>query len=149
MSVYKVLSRRVATSEVYLADDGYVYKSQPKSWTDNEMYFYGLLKGSRYIPGLVQQVGLELIRMEYIPPQRVTNYVEWWKHYDVVLRELSEVNIKHGDLTEYSVLVRDNMPILIDFSESRLLSSPIPSKRPGHDGFWLERAMKAIEERHD
>lgn len=140
----RLISRRVGTSEVYLGGDGFVYKVAPKFNIDNEEYFYRALIHWDHIPSDFERLDVELIRMEYIPPQPITDLDEWWSYYDAIVHELLASGIHHGDLTEYSVLVRRNMPVIIDFAESRVLGSEIPPKRPGPDSYWLRQAMKKI-----
>jgi RIO-like serine/threonine protein kinase len=139
----KQLSFRERHSIVWL-ENGRIYKSQPKYNTDNEYYFLQTLADSGYVPQDVRQEDVELISMEYIPPQEVTDPGEFSSHYWPIIWMLEEKGIRHGDLTEYSVLVKDNTPIMIDFAESRWLSDSIPPKRPESDKELLHKAMERI-----
>ena len=125
-------------------EHGRVYKSQPKYNTDNEYHFLKLLESSGFVPQNVRQDSIELISMEYIPPQEVTDPDKFHSYYENLLRALAYNAIRHGDLTEYSILVKDNTPIMIDFSESRWLSDSIPSKRPDSDRELLYHAMERV-----
>jgi tRNA A-37 threonylcarbamoyl transferase component Bud32 len=130
-------------SKVWL-ERGKIYKSQPKFLTDNEYYFLKQMEDTGYVPVDVVLEGIELISMEYIKPELVTNTMDFMYHYHHVLWALREKGVHHGDLTKYSLLVRNNKPVIIDFSESRRLDSPIESKRPGADSIWLEEAMREV-----
>lgn len=95
---------------------------------------------SGYVP-FAEQVNIETIRTEYIATQPVTDADAFMTHYEPVLQALQAAGIRHGDLTEYSVLVRDNRPLLIDFAESRLWDDPRPDKRREGDRYWLWQTM--------
>ena len=132
------------TERVVWLENGRVYKSQPKFLTDNEYYFLRKMELSGYVPKRVEREGIELISMEFIPHIKVTDSAEFMSHYVHVLHALAEAGIRHGDLTEYSVLVRDNRPILVDFAESREMYSEIVSKRPEADSYWLKKTMEKL-----
>ncbi len=136
----KQLSFRERHSIVWL-EDGRVYKSQPKYNTDNELWFLMALKDTGYVPQDVRKEDVELISMEYIPPQGITDNEKFMEHYKHVIRALQYHGIRHGDLTEYSILVKDNRPIVIDFGESRWMDDAIDSKRPESDSYLLREAM--------
>ncbi|GAH13984.1 unnamed protein product, partial [marine sediment metagenome] len=42
------------------------------------------------------------------------------------------------------VLVRNNKPVIIDWAEARVRTSPIESKRPESDMYWLRRTMRQL-----
>ena len=137
------LSRRVRESVVWI-ENGKVYKSQPKFLTDNEYYFLSAMRNSGYVPVNVVREGVELISMEYIESELVTDATAFWQHFHPVLQAMVDRNIKHGDLTEYSVLVRNNKPVIIDWAEARIGTSPIELKRPRGDSYWLRRTMRKL-----
>jgi RIO-like serine/threonine protein kinase len=130
-------------SEVYRIEDR-LYKSMPKYNIDNEMFFLNLLGPTGYVPLKPVRESVDLISMEYIHPESVTDPDEFMKHYNAVIVALESRGVRHGDLTEYAVLVRDNKPVIIDFAESRVDCSPIPDKRPGGDRYWLKKTMELI-----
>ena len=134
------ISFRERHSIVWL-DNGRIYKSQPKYNTDIEYYFLKLLEPSGYVPQNVRQEAIELISMEYIKPQKVTDTELFMSHYQSVLAALRGNGIRHGDLTNLSILVKENRPIMIDFGESRWIKDPIESKRPLSDADLLMTAM--------
>jgi len=65
-------------------------------------------------------------------------------HQIGVLTALIEAGVRHGDLTHYAVIVKDNKPFLIDFAESRLMGDPRPDKRPEGDRYWLHKTLLRI-----
>ncbi len=135
------LSFRERHSIVWL-EEGRIYKGQPKYNTDNEYQFLTRMSGTGYVPRNVTRLDLETITMDYIQTEQVTDPQLFWSHYICVLEALRDKRIRHGDLTKYSVLVKNNKPILIDFSESRWMDDPITDKRPEGDAFWLGRTME-------
>ena len=122
-------------------DGDRLFKKMPKYHADNEMYFLGILEHTGYVPRNAIRESLEHVSMEYIVNRKPTDVDEFMSHYERVLDALKKHNVRHGDLTRYSVLARDNKPVLIDFAEARLLDSPIPSKRPEPDSELLLEAM--------
>lgn len=129
-------------SEVW-KDGDWVYKRQHEFLTDNEIYFYEAMYHTCYVP-YAEQVDKDLICIEFIPLERVTSITSFLAHLEPVLRALSSANIKHGDLTEYAVRVKDNKPYLIDFSESRFIDDPRQDKRPETDRYWLTKVMHKL-----
>ncbi len=131
-------------STVWTKHDGYVYKRQPKFMTDSEFWILKQLESSGYVPKQVEQVGIELIKMEYILPESITDIQEFMSHYEVVLWDLNKIGIRHGDLTDKNLLIKNNKPIMIDFSESRMACDPRQDKRPEGDEYWLKYAMQKL-----
>jgi hypothetical protein len=120
--------------------DGWVYKEQRKTLCDNEQWC--LEHMTDYVPA-VERVGVEIIRTSDLgPTQSVTNPELYLSHTRDVLRTLRQAGIRHGDLTEQSVLCRENRPWLVDFAESRLVGDPRPDKRPEGDVHWLHKTMR-------
>jgi hypothetical protein len=135
------ISHRVRNSTVWLLD-GYVYKCAPKVLIDTERWFLDAMAESGYVPAPVKRIGLETLRMPFIEEGHVTDGEEFLSHLEHVLDALKDAECRHGDLTTYSVIVsKDNRPILIDFSESRHMDSPLPDKRPEGDRYWLTKTM--------
>ncbi len=87
---------------------------------------------------------MELIRLEYIENGAVTEPDVLIGHAEGVLRALDNAGIRHGDLTDANILVRDNHPYVIDFSESRLTCDPRLDKRREGDRYWLEKTMEKL-----
>lgn len=131
-------------SRVWIQGDGYVYKRQPKFMTDSEYWILKQLEPTAYVPQYIEQCGIELIKMEYIKPESITDIQEFMSHYDIVLWHLNKVGVRHGDLTHKNLLIKDNKPIMIDFSESRMACDVRPDKRPEGDEYWLKYAMQKL-----
>lgn len=123
--------------------DGFAYKRQPKFMTDNEYWCLEKLYPTGFVPH-VEQVEIELLKIEWIDNEPVTDAIAFMGYCSHVLMVLEDAGIRHGDLTEYSVLVKDNKPILIDFAESRLWDDPRPDKRREGDSYWLLKTMEKI-----
>jgi RIO-like serine/threonine protein kinase len=122
-------------------DGDWIYKRQPKYLADNE--FYGL-RVCEYAPPAVTRIDKETVRMWFIESEPVTNPKEFMLHYRAVLASLQQAGLRHGDLTEYSVLVKDNRPVIIDWAESRTWDDPRPDKRRQGDAYWLKKTMEKL-----
>lgn len=129
-------------SKVYREGD-WVFKQQPKFMTDNEIWYLQTLYSSGYVP-YAEQIEIELIKLEYIESQPVTDCQLFRYLMGQVLRTLKDNSLKHGDATEKNILVRNNRPYLIDFSESRLACDPRPEKRPEGDDFWFGKTTEKL-----
>lgn len=123
-----------------------VYKQLPKYNADNAIYFLTAMQDTGYVPKDVRREELEVISMEYIQEDSITaiDPAILWSHYNPLLDALKDKGIRHGDLTTYSILVRDSRPYLIDFAESRIWDSPIPDKRPEGDSYWLKKSFSEL-----
>jgi RIO-like serine/threonine protein kinase len=121
----------------------HVYKWQPEKMTENEFQCYRELYYSGFVPG-AERISLEIIRTEFIKDEVPTNSKLLLRNVDSALAALISCGIRHGDLTRPNILIRDNRPILLDFSESRLMSDPRPDKRPEGDDYWLRRTIQEI-----
>ena len=82
-----------------------VFKRLPKHNADNEFYFLNAMENSGYVPREPLREGIELVSMEYVHSGRVTDPDAFMAHFDKVVDALKVAGIRHGDLTEYSVLV--------------------------------------------
>lgn len=129
-------------SKVWLYGD-YIYKWQPKFLTENEIWCLEEMFYPGFVP-YADRVGLEVIRMEIVRDEVVTDAGLLLENVDSALQALAICGIRHGDLTSPNVLIRNNCPILLDFSESRLVTDPRPDKRPGGDSFWLKCTIQGI-----
>ena len=129
---------------VVTRDGDWIYKCQPKYLADNEWYALSVLEYTGYVPKSVKRIDVSTVRMEYVESEPITKPDLFMVHYAQILTVLKKHNLRHDDLTIYSVLVRDNHPVLIDWAESRTLDDPRPSKRPEGDAYWLKRTMEAL-----
>lgn len=130
-------------SRVWIGDDGGIYKWQPKFLTDNEFWCLKEMFQSGFVP-YAEQVELEIIRMYFIRDEAPTNGKLLLENVDRALDALVQCGIRHGDLTRPNVLISNNRPVLLDFSESRLTDDPRPDKRPEGDRYWLTRTIQEI-----
>lgn len=130
-------------SRVWLAEDGWVYKRQPRFLTDNEIWCLQTMEPSGYVPH-AEWLNYDLIRIEHVVSEPITNPEAFLAHLPRVLFAMREAGIRHGDLTRYAVLVRANRPIIIDWAESRLTSDPRPDKRREGDVWWLTKTMREL-----
>jgi RIO-like serine/threonine protein kinase len=121
----------------------WIYKQQPKHLTQNEIWCLEQLYPFGYVP-YAKQVEINLIKLDYIKSEKITKPEVFMAHLPEVLFCLKSVGIRHGDLTRYAVLVRNNKPIIIDFAESRLICDPRPDKRPEGDEYWLKKTMREL-----
>jgi len=122
-------------------DGAWVYKRQIKTLCDNEVWCLTRMSKHGYAPK-VERVETDVIRTEYIQPEKVTNYSEFLWHLPIVLHLLEKEGIRHGDLDMYGVIPHGNKPYLVDFAESRLTCDPRPDKRGEGDAYWLKQTME-------
>jgi len=125
-------------------EDNIIYKRQPKHLANNEEYALVTLASTGYVPKFIGRVDDETIAMEYIKREPVTNIPEFMSHIGSVIEAIAAAELRHGDLTDYAVLVRDNKPIIIDWAESRWIDDKRPDKRPGGDYHWLKKTMEKL-----
>lgn len=124
-------------------DDGAIYKWQPKFLTENEIWCLEKMFPTGFVP-YAERVELEIIRMEFITDESPSSVVQMLNNGELALKALDDCGIRHGDLTRPNVLIKDNAPILLDFSESRLATDPRLDKRPEGDCYWLRRTIQEI-----
>ena len=129
-------------SKVWL-DGGYIYKWQPKFLSQNELWCLETMFNTGFVP-FAERVELEVIRMEIIKDEPPTDVKLLRRNIISVLIALDTYGIRHGDLTRPNVLIRNSCPVLLDFSESRLMADPRPDKRPEGDDYWLRRTIQEI-----
>jgi tRNA A-37 threonylcarbamoyl transferase component Bud32 len=137
-----ILSTRNRQSKVWL-DDGFIYKSQPKYLTDNEIWCLKRMEKYGVVPK-AEQIEIELIKMEFIEPQPITNETTFLFHCNVFLHRLEKESIRHGDLTTPHILTLRNRPYIIDWAESRHWHDPRPDKRPEGDAHWFNKTIKEM-----
>jgi serine/threonine-protein kinase RIO1 len=125
-------------------DGSWVYKKQPKTRTDNEIYALQHLYDTGYVP-YAEQVSIDIIKMEDLGQgESVTDPDSFMKHRAIILRMLEEKGLRHGDLTIYAIIVKNNKPYLIDWGESRTWDDPRPDKRREGDKYWLSKTMATL-----
>lgn len=123
----------------------WIYKQQPKYLADNEWYALRTMADyDDFVPSPVKRIDEETIRMPFVENEPVTNVELFMSHYKHLLYTLGVAKLRHGDLSEYSVLVRDNRPVIIDWAESRTWDDPRPDKRRAGDAYWLRKTMMKL-----
>lgn len=131
-------------SKVWREGD-WVYKSQPKFMTDNEIWCLSAMFFSGYVP-FAQQLEIELIRTVRVKREPISDVASVNWRLGHFLLALAQVGIRHGDLTEPNIIINDNGLFVVDWSESRLACDPRPDKRPEGDEYWLRKTItKMIE----
>jgi RIO-like serine/threonine protein kinase len=129
-------------NQVY-RNGAWVIKKQPKFLTDNEWYALRLLKDTGFVPQ-AEKVDISTLRIEYVENEPIADPVEFHNNCWIALETLKKHEIRHGDLTRYAVLVRNNAPVIIDWAESRYRYDPRPDKRRGGDAWWLAKTIKEL-----
>ena len=125
-------------------ENGHIYKQQPKTMTDNEWYALQVLADTGYVPK-AELVDIEIIRMEDLgESEPVTDAEEFMRHLHTILQHLRLHALRHGDLTKYALIVKDNKPYIIDWGESRHWYDPRPDKRREGDEYWLTKTMEEL-----
>lgn len=124
-------------------EDGWVYKQQHKFMTDNELYFIELLAPTGYVLPY-ERLDTTTFRTRHIQNKPITSVAKFASHITPIFTMLGKYGVRHGDLTEYAILVENNHPYIIDWAESRLLGDPRPDKRPEGDTFWLRKTFERI-----
>ena len=143
----RVVLKKDQFSEVWREGD-WVYKRQHEFLADNEVWCLRQMWPSGYVP-YVEMIDRDLIRTRFIgrrgPYQTDLGIESLMLHVPKMLEALRAAGIRHGDLTEYSILLNHNLhPYIIDFSESRLWDDPRPEKRSEGDEYWLTRTMRKL-----
>ena len=125
-------------------ENGHIYKQQPKTMTDNEWYALQVLADTGYVPK-AELVDIETIRMEDLgQSEPVTDVEEFMRHLHTILQHLRLCALRHGDLTKYALIVKNNKPYIIDWGESRHWYDPRPDKRREGDEYWLTKTMEEL-----
>ena len=136
------LSYRERSSKVWRVDN-YIYKSQPKFLMDNEVWCMERMLKYGHVPEF-ERLNLELLRMDFIERESVTDMDLFVSNSVKFLRRLQIEGIRHGDLTMPHVFPTNNDVIVIDWEESRLWDEPRPSKREEGDAHWMKETVKQI-----
>ena len=123
----------------------FVVKEAPAHLLDNEEYALEAMgQVARDLVPRFRRVTREMMFLEYIANEPVTDRMKFLDTQDRVLDAMEQAGLRHGDLTEFSILVRDNSPVIIDWAESRTWNDPRPDKRPQGDAYLLSVAMERI-----
>lgn len=122
-------------------EDGWIIKEQPKTLTDNEFYALSTLHPYGFVPA-VKQEDTEVLRIEFIDETEPTDLPDLYEQAERILAMLRKEELRHGDLTEPHLLIRDNRLYIIDWGESRVAADPRPDKRREGDAYWLGESLR-------
>jgi RIO-like serine/threonine protein kinase len=137
-----VLSFRERNSKVWQVN-GHIYKSQPKYLMDNECWCLDRMAKYLCVPEY-ERLELELIRMELIVPEPITDIDAFMSNALLFVRRMKKEAIRHGDLTRPHVFPVGNRVVVIDWAESRMWGDPRPDKRPEGDIHWMKTTAKEL-----
>ena len=119
----------------------HIYKRSIPYLIENEFSFLTKLMFTGYVPH-VKRFDKYTLKIQYLGErQRVRNGVAFVKHCERFLELMKNLGIRHGDLTQYAIIVRNDHPYFIDWSESRWADDPAPDKRPEGDRYWLNKTI--------
>ena len=122
-------------------EEGWIYKKQPKHLAQNELWGLQQMSAEGYAPHATY-ASKELTQIEDLgESEQITDRDEFLSHLPKILSALENAGIRHGDLTDKALIVKDNKPYVIDFAESRMWDDPRPDKREGGDEWWLTKTM--------
>jgi hypothetical protein len=130
-------------SIVFLDEAAYtVYKVQPKFFTQNEIGMLFVMDGN-YAP-IFQQYDLLTIKMPFYRNEPVSDVIKFNQHKLLLRSELDKRRIRHGDITVPNIRVVNDVPILLDWAESRVAGDPRPDKRIEGDEYWMNRTWEEL-----
>lgn len=122
-------------------DKAWLYVRLPKTMADNEIYGLNTMARHGYAPK-AERVEAEVIRLNYIEPQVVTDSKLFLWHRPLVLHLMEQEKLRHGNLGLYSVIPHGNRPYLVDWAASRVACDPRPDKLSEGDEYWLTQTME-------
>jgi len=130
-------------SVVYRANDT-IYKRSIPFMIENEIYCLKKMYNSGYVPSCFRYDKYTIATQNLGFSMEVTDCRAFMIHKEMILQALKDAEIRHGDITEQSIIVVHNKPFLIDFAESRLINDPRPDKRPEGDKYWLDKTFEKL-----
>ena len=124
--------------------NGYIFKRSIPFLIENEFYFLQSMWSRGFAPSSVRW-DKYTIQMTYLgESDPVTDKPKFRHNCKKLLEALKDAGIRHGDLTEYAIIVKNNHPYVIDFAESRFWDDPRPDKRLEGDKHWLWKSVEQI-----
>lgn len=130
----------------YSQSEQAIYKRSIPFLIENEAYALKALRG-KFAPKLLSRLDKYTLKIEYIDSEKITNPGAFVANCRRALKHFWNYGLRHCDLTPPNILVRGNAPIVIDWSESRLIIDPYAGKRDGNDTEWLMKSAQEIIER--
>jgi len=131
-------------SLVWRGHDGWIYKRSITFLIENEFYFLQLMWLTGFVPQSERYDKYTVRLRDLGESEPVTDRAKFKHYLDMLLQTLRTKGIRHGDLTSYSLIVKNNKPYVIDFSESRLMLGTRPDKRPEGDAYWLSQTYHEL-----
>ena len=131
-------------SVVYRGHDGWVYKRSIPFLIENELFCLQQMQDTGFVPDVQRYDKYTLAIADLGKSDMVFDKDRFRMNMYQLLRALQRKGIRHGDITKYSVIVKNDWPYLIDFSESRLIDDPRPDKRKEGDRYWTERTIHEL-----
>lgn len=104
---------------------------------DNRTQMLRLLGPTGFAPKLIEARSDYVLQEDLGDSEDVSNGIEFWLNSIRLLLALRDNQIRHGDLTSPNIIIRDNVPMAIDFAQSSLFSESSKEKRPEADSYHL------------
>lgn len=120
-----------------------IFKMSIPFLIENEIYFLGLSGLEGAVPES-ERFDKYTIRMQDLgKSEPITNFERARDSADRVLWRLEISKVKHGDLSEPNIIVKNNHIYVLDFAESRNITDPRPDKK-GRDSVLLYETIKRL-----
>lgn len=111
---------------------------------DNEVDMLEIMSGSGFTPEVVSTWDRMLTVTNLGESEPVTDEVLFRRNCAKLLGVMRDREVRHGDLTSKNIVVRDNVPMVVDWKQSRVASDPGPDKRIRGDAFHLWQAATEL-----
>ena len=129
---------------VWRSPDGLIYKRSMPFLIENEIYCLRVLWPSGYVPQAYRHDKYTIAMRDLGDTEPVTDKDRFVVGMHGIATALVRNKIRHGDITKYAIIVKDNDPYIIDFAESRLESDPRPDKRIEGDDYWIKKTIEEL-----
>ncbi len=149
-----VLSNNGISHVVLHKPSNTIYKRSIPYLIENEIYWLeqmaelaivGVVGKISFVPSGIQRFDKYTISMEYLgESKRVKNKDLFGEYWVRVKGALAHIRVRHGDLTSPNIIVRDDIPYILDWAESRFRNDPRPDKRPEGDSHWLQKTFAEL-----
>lgn len=92
-----------------------------------------------YAPKLLEYEEGRIVEEDLGDGQPIQDGEKFRRECIYLLDALHSCNVRHGDLTQPNIIVRDDRPYAIDFQQSNFYDEGPPQKRPLSDSYFLYR----------
>jgi hypothetical protein len=107
----------------------------------NEARFLQVMAGSGWTPEILK-VGADYIVQTDVGETQLVQDVEMFRRNCIrMLYEVRKRRVRHGDLTSSNIIVRGEVPWLVDWQEAHFIGEPAPQKQPTSDSALLFRGL--------